>query len=495
MSVRRVFSNGLYQSLSTILGILARLGILAILGRMLGVEGIGVWSIVTVVNSFCISLANMGFKSYSIFAVARNDYKPGELLIKSLPICFVGSLASFLISTTALILLDYSLTVVIGSMIVNASLFFESTSHTVIGIFNGKQRMGKTSILQLLDNALFLVIGLIALVIWKNVIALFVALAVGKTLIMTISLIMFRRSFGPFQTHHFAWKASIKTGREAFPFALENAANMGFNRFDILILSLFWSEAVTGMYNASIVIIFGLNNFIKPFNVSLYPVLTENFKKNRALYHAYLIKGMKYLFCLALPLSVFVYFAAADILTIVYGPDLTQAAPLMQALSFMIVLRILNPLLSNSVTASGNQVWRTKTLIFSFVFNSLLNLALVPLFKGLGSSWASVVTEAVIALSYLGFLIKKDFIKIPLSPLGFMRIMALIATTFAMGWLIREWFFIFQGAAIFVGFSVACFLVGLLTISEIKDLADRILKRKSPKTRPMAQTSTQHDGN
>lgn len=481
MSVRRVFFNGLYQASATAIGVLARLGLLALLGRMFGAEGLGIWSIVMVVNGFCMFLANTGMKGYATYIVARGDYQPGELLVRSLPINLVGSLTAFGISLGFLKLLNYSDQVVLGAAIVNATLVFDSLVITMNGIFNGKQRMGKTSIINLLNQSLLLVLGVPGILIFKDLAALFVALSLSKIILLFIAAIMFRSTFGALPWRQLNWGLSLRMAREALPFAMQNFVNQGFNRVDILILSLFLSEAVVGMYNACIVIAIRLNSLIRPFNTALFPAMTENFETNRSMYQAFLKKGVKYLLCLSLPLAAFVLYGASDILTIIYGPDLAPAAPMLQVLSFMIVFRVLNPLLSNGVTACGHQVYRTKTLTVAFIFNGLLNLALVPVFYGMGAAWSSVLTEIMAVSAYAVFLYKKGVLTFQFKDLKPLAFGAFIAVIYGAGYAARNWFFIFQGALVGLCALSTCFAVKILSVEEVGKIISRIHKKPSSK--------------
>jgi len=489
MSVRRIFLNGVYQASATSVGVLARLGLLALMGRMLGAEGLGIWSIVLVVNGFCMFLANTGMKGYGTYIVAKGDHQPGELLVRAMPINIVGSLLAFALSIGFLKLLNYKDSIVLGAAIVNATLIFDSLLITMTGIFNGKQQMGKTGILNLLTQSFLLALGVPGLLYFKSVTVLFVALSLSKLILFFIALVMFRRSFGKLPWQYWGWSSSVKIGRKAFPFAMQNFVNQGFNRVDILILSLFLTEAVVGMYNACIVIALRLNSLIRPFNTSLFPVLTESFETNRAMYNTFLKKGIKYLFCLALPLTAFVFFAAPDILTVIYGPDLTLAAPMLQILSGMIIFRVLNPLLSNSVTASGNQMFRTKALTYAFIFNILINLLLVPFFHGNGAAWSSVLTEIVAASAYAIFLYKKKILLVQIQDFRPFAFLALVLAAYGSAYVFQSWFIAFHGAMIAFCTLVACFLVKILTVEELKSIVNQIKKKKSKKLRSVSVAS------
>jgi hypothetical protein len=50
------------------------------------------------------------------------------------------------------------------------------------------------------------------------------------------------------------------------------------------------------VYNAAISLILKLNSLVKPLIFALFPILSNSYTHNRALYHSYLKKSSKYVY-------------------------------------------------------------------------------------------------------------------------------------------------------------------------------------------------------
>ena len=258
--------------------------------------------------------------------------------------------------------------------------------------------MGDSSIIIFLGDISFLIFIIIFVCLNLPFQFIFVSYLFSKLFNVFVSLNMFQKKFGLVECKIIPSSESFKMIKESFPFAVNRFVTLGFNRFDILLLS-YWGGAVSvGLYNAAITLVLRTNSFVKPFIFALFPALSKNYQSDREQYLRYMKKSTMYILCLAIPVFVIFFLGSDMIITLLYGSKFNESVRILQILSIMIVFKFVNPLFANALTASGNQIKRTHIIVASFILNIILNIFLIPLYKIKGAAFSSLITEVFITI-------------------------------------------------------------------------------------------------
>jgi len=434
MTSKIILSNALFKLASFIFQVLAKLGTLLIIGRIYGVEVFGVYSFVIVLNGLFVHVCNMGWNSYAVYSISKGLHRESEIINRLFPFAVIGSGFAVAVSFLVLTLLSYNFEITLAVLLLNTSLFFESYILCIKGVFDGNQRMFTSSLIAVVaDSILFVCIVTVALLHF-GLHSIFASYILCRFATFYFATTLYKRNYGKINYKFIPDKESLSILKKALPFAVNRFATMGFNRFDILLLSYFSGNIVVGVYNAAISLILKLNSLVKPFIFALFPVLSKSYAQDRALYRSYFKKSSKYVIALSIPVFTVFFVVPEKIMVFLYGMKFIGSGQILKVLSFMLILKYLNPLIGNAITASGNQSKRTVVISLSLVVNILLNIVLIPRYNALGAAYSSVATEAFISLLFLYVVLRNkigSFISLGLlTKLSAALVMVLLSTFF-----------------------------------------------------------------
>jgi O-antigen/teichoic acid export membrane protein len=80
------------------------------------------------------------------------------------------------------------------------------------------------------------------------------------------------------------------------------------------------------------------------------------------------------------------------------GPEYRNVVEVIRWLAVIPVLRALHYFAADALTGSGHQGWRTAAQLTVAGFNVALNVVLIPRYSWRGAVWASIASDAALAL-------------------------------------------------------------------------------------------------
>ncbi|HYC80112.1 MAG TPA: polysaccharide biosynthesis C-terminal domain-containing protein, partial [Candidatus Binatia bacterium] len=183
-----------------------------------------------------------------------------------------------------------------------------------------------------------------------------------------------------------------------------------YNRIDGLILPHFRSFVETGYYTAAYKFWDALAYFPGILGITLYPFfahaisrgLLDDARNGLETYTRYMI-------AIAFPMSVGAFFMAERILIDIIDPEFAPAAPalwlLIIAVSILFIYTPVNSLIISQLTRTA-----TKVTAFTFFFNLILNILLIPKFGFVAAAAITALSELIQALGYTYF-VKTKIVK------------------------------------------------------------------------------------
>jgi len=205
-----------------------------------------------------------------------------------------------------------------------------------------------------------------------------------------------------------------------------------------LLSKLRGNEAV-GNYSAAFRLAMGLAFAGLAFSGAVFPLLSRLFTTNRQRFTQTLELALRYMLLLVLPIAVFCSALASPIITIVYGPEYSEAAGVFGIVAWWGSLACLNSLLSNYFLAVNRPAVVTVQTGVSLGICVVGNILLIPSLGAQGSAYAIVVAEAigVLCLSTV-MLVGPDGLKLHRYSLAIVRtVVALVPASVALRAAIR----------------------------------------------------------
>jgi len=190
--------------------------------------------------------------------------------------------------------------------------------------------------------------------------------------------------------------------KDSIPFFLSLVFTQIYFRVDTVILSLMKGDQATGWYSAAYKLVEVLRFMPFLLITAVLPPMSKAFKENAELLKEIFVRTFRYLFLTALPISLFIFVAAPQIIPLFYGPSFVASINVLKILVSGVAFSFLNTLFINFLNIVDRQKVVMKVTGLIALCNILLNLGLIPFYSQSGAAISLIVSEGIsfIILSY-----------------------------------------------------------------------------------------------
>lgn len=357
------------------------------------------------------------------------------------------------------------------------------------GILNVQGFYNLSAFSVLIYNATFLLISVVLSFVMGPI-----GMGVGA-LIGAVCMVLFL-IYGVRNIKEMSFKPSFKTGEDqkmlwkvALPIMLGGATAQLYILIQRFFTAMLESGVVSAMNYATKMSQFPQAILMTAVTTVIFPLLSKkegegDTESVKALY----VRGMKLLYLLVLPVSVFFYFQAEGITRVVFeynefGASSTAiTAPLVQVFSTTMFFLAANTYITRFYYAKGNSV---LPMIFSFVTVFGVNIAVVlATIDQLGANAVALGTLVSAAVNFLLLVIvlhSKYKLKLLNNNGGqFVKLLGISVVFLAFNWAISEWIMIEQKwLHIIITFIIASIgYIVLLVVFKIEELQQFVAKAK-----------------
>lgn len=430
--------------------------LMVVIARTLGDTGVGQYSFIFALGYLIIILANPGLEYLIIKEVPGNkDLMPQyganilslKVILVVIAVAVTVCLAPF-INKAPLVIYSLLIVCIICGFGVVGSVFSK--------ILHAYERMDLTSLAEVIERVIALILGVILLYLTRSLLYLILALLISRLVKEMLYVWFSKKLFVPkLGFDFFLWK---KLFVQSLPFALSITFLYIYYRIDTVMLSLMVNDQVTGWYNAAYRLV-DVVNYI-PFLIvtAILPSMARSSKNDHELLMDIFNRSLRYLVLLSIPIGVGTFLLAPRIVLFVYGEGFANAAIALKILIWAEVIVFVNYLGGHLLNIIDRQKTYTKIIGITVGLNIVLNFILIPKYTYIGAGVATLLSETLIfILIYRS--IRKYVLKINLWSTVWRPILAAMA----MGLIIIKmnflplWYVIPIGA---VGYFVVFFLLG-----------------------------------
>lgn len=190
--------------------------------------------------------------------------------------------------------------------------------------------------------------------------------------------------------------------KKTYPFALVGIFMSLYNRLDAVMLErmLVDGKQEAGIYAASFRLLDAVNMVGYLFAAILLPAFSR-ILKNREDFVPILKASFNAIFVIAWPVAVCCYFFSGPIMELLYPAANEYWFSILELLLFSFVPISCVYIFGTLLVANGNMLALNLIVGAGVLVNLSLNLALIPEHKGLGATFATLVTQAVVALAHV----------------------------------------------------------------------------------------------
>lgn len=400
-----VITNTIIAITGRIGGVAAGLIITAILGRVLGVEKFGDYSLLLSFGAILHVMTDGGLYLTLAKEISKDSARSQALLssvvgLRVVMFCFV-----FLIGAVILYFLPnyHNLFLLYG--IAALGFLFQSLSQLMMAVFQSNATMWRATVGDLVGRAAQLwLVAMLAYGFFTGESSLVVAISafvIGAGVAYGVHAVLVPGTIR-------IWKPTFslpgwrKLIARSWPLGLMLILNALYFRTDMLMISWFRSSYEVGLYGLAYRVIESALFFPAAFGGLLLPKIvaaktstTRAQLLEQALIVMLVVGGLVY--SLIPPLS-------SAITAFLAGPAFTEAGPLLSILTAALVIMFFGNLFGFSLVALDQQRVLLKLYAWLALGNILGNLLLIPRYGATAAAWTTVLTEAC-ATFVAGFLV------------------------------------------------------------------------------------------
>ncbi|MCE7058636.1 lipopolysaccharide biosynthesis protein [Dyadobacter sp. CY343] len=461
--------------------ILIGLGINSVLARLLSPSEYGTLGIVTVFISFFYILSDIGI---GVAIIQNQDltkkdisdiFKLSVLLSATLAISFFG------LSYGIAWYFESEKYIPIGQLL-SISVFFSSLSVVPKNLL-AKEKTFK--LLGTIEVSVAILTGVCVIILAKMGWSYYSI--VWRSILTSIIVFFLYLHFSRFKIEKgFGLDGFRKIARYSFFQFAFNFINYFSRNLDNILIGKYMGNQVLGIYNQSYqLMMYPVQNLTHVITPVLHPVLARFRDQPKVIFEEY-VKLVNILALLGVPVSILIFFASDEIITILLGAKWLSVIPVLRIFSVTIWIQII----TSSAGAIFQAIGRTDVLFKLGLFSALTIISCiltgVIYFESLNAvaftlSFAFFINFVVIFYILINKLLKESFINFlkPLFtqlPFAIVLILSLFAYQAIFGSDVSPF-----GKVISLGCkgAITGILFGLFHLKQLKTITDKLTKRSS----------------
>ncbi|MFH0804768.1 MAG: flippase [Patescibacteria group bacterium] len=413
---RKIAHNTVIQiagkAVSTLIGIV----VIGMLTRYLGQAGFGQYTTVMAFLQFFGVLVDLGLYVILVKRIAEPGADREQLASNIFTLRLVSAIVFLGIAPLVAMLFPYPGLVKVGIAITTLSYLGITLNQALSGVFQWAMRMDRVVTAEVVGRIVLVGSTYFAIRTDAGLLWVLAAVVAGSlvnfalTFLFSRPLVRIRLAFDAA-----VWRSII---REAWPIALSIAFNLVYFKADTIILSLYKSEAVVGVYGASYKVLEVLTTLPAMFAGLVLPLLASTWAAgDRERFRRVLGKAFDAMAMVALPLAVGTMFLATPVMNLI-APSFTDAAVVLRILIVATAIIFIGNLFGNTVVAINRQ----KTMMWLYLAVAVVSLAgylfFIPRYSYYGAAGMTVASELLVTVSAALIVLRTARVRLPLTTFG-----------------------------------------------------------------------------
>ncbi len=401
--VRKVFKNISYLLIARTAFRFLTAGIMIYAARYLGVDRFGMYETALAWSNAFLALNDIGMSTLIVREAARDEKKMSLYFGNTLVVEILASIVLYIAIISIGIGLKYDPTIITLMLILGAAGLIYEFRKVMRGIFRVLLKLKAVAILETLNGILYFLITLWIITSFANVDVGLLGIAHSRlwvNVVIVLALFIYTLKF---VRPSFAPKEIWPMIKQSYVFTLYNVFFMLYFQIDQIILSIIHGKTAVGIYSASSKLV-GVLLFIPLmiFQVTM-PIMYRYSKNDMEKYKRVNFTIWRYLIAFGFPAGVGLWLLAPEIIQLVYGTEYLASVLILQILGWFLAIRFLGISQGNSMTTTDRQGLRAGIQVVTVGINIILDIWLIQKHGAAGAAVATLITESLIAGSYLIF--------------------------------------------------------------------------------------------
>ena len=476
-AAQTIAKNTFFLFVMRAIGFVASFVLVLRIGRVLGSEGLGVYSLAVTFLQIFVLVPNFGLDTLAIRDIARDRKRAGPYVANILVAKLALSLPAFLLLVGSVLALRYPPEIQQAILLLAFALFFDPLAEAAAAVYQGFERMELMTLVSGTSKLVVTGLNLYLLETGSPVIHLLGVIVAGSIAVVPAHAFLLRRLLPDLKLRASVDRIKVLL-REAYPLFLTNIVGLLYFRTDVVMISKLRDESEVGIYSAAYSILRTLTMIPGVIVTAMYPVLSRAYGPDaegpdlRRLCDT----AFKYQLVLGIPMTVGLAAISHETIDLLYGSEFVVSGGVLGILIWSLVFFFTNTLLGYMLFTANRQKHFLGIKILNLVLNVGLNAALIPRYGAYGAAAATVATLAVSFLLHLR-LVSRFLYPVNFARIAFRPLLAAAAMYLALERIggLPLGFRILIGAAVF---ALSVLLLGFLTKDDL-EIFRNILRRRS----------------
>ena len=373
-------------------------GVLSIVAaRLLGAEGLGIFSYAIALGGLITFFEEAGIGTYVTRSFAREDTNRSSV--------FGTALILKIITGVIALLLFVGVGPIVSSMpqsngiipVVALLLFCDQLRGFFFAITRAQERMHIDAGIQIGTNVLIAGLGIAALAINPTPLFLTLGYTTGSLLGTIAAIVMVWNYIPRPLLKSFSYPILKDILRAAWPFVTLAVSNVLIFNTDSLFLGYYRTPTDVGLYGAASRLVMMFYVLASLFTVATFPALVHKIKEGLPIRSA-IAKSLALMMLVAVPLIAVMTIGAPLVMKLLFGGSFIAAAPILAILSLTYIPVFVRVVLNNAILAKDIQSQFVVANLIGVAVNIGLDYLLIPHHSGVGAAVASVAGLTVISI-------------------------------------------------------------------------------------------------
>jgi O-antigen/teichoic acid export membrane protein len=362
--------------------------------RKLGQEGYGTFALLVNLTAIVSVVLDLGFNVLFVREGARRHDEIQRYLRNVMSARLFMSIISLLLLAVVVFAFGQGVLLVPGFVLMVLTSYSSLLRNGLYAV----QQLGYEAIAVVLESAVLLLLILYGGATNQGVVYYIWAYAAQYA----FSCVYFSIVLAAKRIAVIGWRLEVPLMREWFwkglPFALTFVLTILYFRIDQPLIVAFKGLGQAGLYAAAYKPIESLLFVPITFLSIVFPVLSVYHRERRSDLLDAVNRFYKGLLLMGWPMSVGIFVLAHPLTPLLLGHGFLASEPAMRILALALGIAFVNNAFIGALNASDHQSSFTWAAGWSLLANLVLNVILIPLYGYQGASWATVMTELVLAI-------------------------------------------------------------------------------------------------
>lgn len=417
MLPRRAAGNAVVQILGKGTGMLVSMAGFSLLTRHLGLELFGRYSVVQTVIGMAAIIAELGLGTIAIRELASRR-GPVDRVIPAVLVVRIGlGTLALGLATILAWMMGYD-SALVELVAVNALVFIvRGVGAGTYGLLSAAElKARKNAAADVVESLVFFAIVAAGVALHRGI-AWFVCGTVVGAFCNSAAIILLNRRQGP-RVWAVDWRYCGALLWESIPLALASLFAVIYFRMDALMLSRLSGSAAVGLYSAAYKFVESSSLLGTVLMSSVFPVLAYFFEHDKIKFAEFYRKSLELVAVVAFAIALAIYLFSDSLVRLLSGPAFLAAAPVLRICCCAILLMFVNNIGVNLLFAARRQVHLVWINLVTAAVKFGFNLVAIPLWGPEGAAMATVITEAMIAVSVYALVTRTLGLRSPIFPIA-----------------------------------------------------------------------------